>query len=373
MHEFAHAMLTEIYEQPEALRRTIALYCGSAGLQHDFERALDRWRNSKGEVLIAASGSSRHAGLAAEIILEDLCHLAVDVEYASEFSCRGINSLREPSVLLISQSGETSDTLAALRVAKSQGLKTLAIVNAPNSTMASEATLSMPLAAGVEKAIPATKSFTCQLAVLTLLALYEAHHRKQMDDKRLYENLAELQRVPALIESALPAWTLQMESLAQKYSSASTFLYLGRGVHYAIAREGALKLKECSYLHAEGYPSGELKHGPNALVSERVPLVVLVTRDDSLAASQQRYEKTIRLIEDLKAQGAQLWAIGIEGDPRLRELCDDLIEVPSASEYLLPILEVIPLQLFSYFMALQRGIDVDRPRNLSKAVIDSVQ
>lgn len=367
---FAHAMLAEIFEQPEAIRRTIDLYCVGTELRSAFDRELDRWRSTTDEILIAASGSSRHSGLAAEIILEDLCNLAVDVEYSSEYSSRSTRSRRELSVVVLSQSGETSDTLAALRVAKTQGHKTLAIINVPDSTMASEATLAMPLAAGSEKAIPATKSFTCQLTVLVLLALFEARHRKQMSDRQLSEHIAGLRNIPALIEACLPAWSHQMQQLAGKYSTASTFLYLGRGVHYAIAREGALKLKESSYIHAEGYPAGELKHGPNALVSERVPLVVLATRDDALPDSRERYEKTIQLLEDMKAQGARVLSIGIQGDSRLKELCSDLVEVPAGIEYLLPILEVIPLQLFSYFMALEKGVNVDRPRNLSKAVVE---
>jgi len=372
MPEFAHSMLREIYEQPQAIRRTISLYSDETGLRAEFDQALDAWRSSNGEVLIAASGSSRHAGLAAEILLEDLCGLAVDVEYASEYSCRGNRDLRHPSVLVLSQSGETSDTLAALRVANERKQKTLAITNVAASTMASEATLSMPLAAGVERAIPATKSFTCQLTTLTLLALFEGTMRGHLDAQQFSRLFADLNRIPQQIEAVLPAWTEQMRTLAAKYSSAATFLYLGRGVHYAIAREGALKLKESSYVHAEGYPAGELKHGPNALVSDKVPLVVLATVDRELPASLERYEKTLQLLREMKAQGARVLAIGNEGDTALAELATDLVEVPASSEYLLPILEVVPMQLFSYFMALEHGIDVDRPRNLSKAVIEEV-
>jgi glucosamine--fructose-6-phosphate aminotransferase (isomerizing) len=206
-------------------------------------------------------------------LLEDFCGLAVDVEYASEYSCRGGENLRRPSVLVLSQSGETSDTLAALREAHRRGQKTLAITNVIASTMAGEADISMPLAAGVEKAIPATKSFTCQLAVLYLLALYEAARLGRMDASTLTARIAELRALPDSIESQLDGWSEQMAMLAGKYKSAVSFLYLGRGIHYAIAREGALKLKEASYVHAEGYPAGELKHGPNALVSEHVPLL----------------------------------------------------------------------------------------------------
>lgn len=370
MIEFPHEMLREIYEQPQALRRTIAAYAVSGGLQPETAKALATWANPEGEVLIAASGSSRHSGLAAEIALEDLCGLAVDVEYASEYSCRGGSERRHPSVIVLSQSGETSDTLAALREAHRRGHKTLAITNAAASTMAQESDVSMPLAAGVEKAVPATKSFTCQLAVLYLLALYEGARLGQFDEAALSAHLKQLQSLPDSIESQLDRWREQNATLAHNYKSAASFLFLGRGIHYAIAREGALKLKEASYVHAEGYPSGELKHGPNALVSDQVPLVILATVDHSLDASVDRYEKTLQLMRDLKQQGARVIAIANKGDKEVSRLASDCIEVEPAPEHLLPISEVIPLQFFAYFMALEHGVDVDRPRNLSKAVVE---
>jgi len=374
MPTFDHEMLREIYEQPVALRRTLHLYLADHALKPDVASLLADWAIPEGEILIAASGSSRHSGLAAEIMLEDLCGLAVDVEYASEYSCRGGNSkaeLRHPSVLVLSQSGETSDTLAALREARLRGQKTLAITNAAASTMASEADVSMPLAAGIEKAIPATKSFTCQLAVLYLLALYEGARLGRIDAGSLALYVREVEALPATIEAQLDGWRDQMALLANKYRSANTFLYLGRGIHYAIAREGALKLKEASYVHAEGYPTGELKHGPNALVSDSVPLVVLATVDRALDASVFRYEKTLQLLRDMQAQGARVIAIANSGDEQVAGLVSDCVFVDPASEYLLPIPEVVPLQLFSYFMALAHGVDVDRPRNLSKAVVES--
>ena len=370
MPSFQHEMLREIYEQPEALRRTLALYLGDEGLNPEVARHLAGWPNPAGEILIAASGSSRHSGLYAEILLEDLCGLAVDVEYASEYSCRGGADLRHPSVLVLSQSGETSDTLAALSEARKRGQKTLAITNHAGSTMAHLADVSMPLAAGVEKAIPATKSFTCQLAVLYLLALYEGARLGRMSASALSERIAELQAVPGRIETELDGWRAEMAELAGKFKGAVTFLYLGRGIHYAIAREGALKLKEASYVHAEGYPVGELKHGPNALVSDRVPLVVVATVDRGLEASVLRYEKTVQLLGDMKAQGAKVIAIANADDTEIAGLVSDIVRVEAASEYLLPILEVVPLQLFAYYMALEHGVDVDRPRNLSKAVVE---
>lgn len=370
MPSFAHAMLREIYEQPEAIRRTLALYLTDGTLRPEVAGRLAVWPIPQGEILIAASGSSRHSGLAGEILLEDLCGLAVDVEYASEYCCRGGKDLRHPSVLVLSQSGETSDTLAALEEAHRRGQKTLAITNAAASTMACEADVSMPLAAGVEKAIPATKSFTCQLAVLYLLALYEGARLRRIDAAALTAHIGELHSLPEKIAAQLDGWRVQMAALAGKYNSAASFLYLGRGIHYAIAREGALKLKEASYIHAEGYPSGELKHGPNALVSDSVPLVVLATVDRGLEASVTRYEKTLQLLREMKAQKAKVIAIAITGDEQVAELVSDCVCVQPASEHLLPISEVIPLQLFSYYMALEHGVDVDRPRNLSKAVVE---
>jgi glucosamine--fructose-6-phosphate aminotransferase (isomerizing) len=368
-------MLREIYEQPAAIQRTLDLYLNGESLDEPAFAPLSGWLNARGEVLIAASGSSRHAGLAAEITLEDLCGLAVDVEYASEYSCRtgleGAANRRNPSVLVISQSGETSDTLAALRHARSSGQRTLAIANVDGSTMLREADAAMPLGAGPELAIPATKSFTCQLTALYLLALYEGGRLGTLDPAEVRARIAELRALPAKIERQLDEWKEQMALLAAKYVRATTFLYLGRGVHYAIAREGALKMKEASYVEAEGYPAGELKHGPNALVSEQVPLVVLATVDHGMESSKLRYERTLQLLEDLKKQGARVIALANAGDRAVAALVSDCVFVEPSSEHLLPISEVIPLQLFSYFMAIERGVDVDRPRNLSKAVIEA--
>jgi glucosamine--fructose-6-phosphate aminotransferase (isomerizing) len=364
-------MLREIYEQPAAIQRTLDLYLDAQGLKAAAFAPLADWLNPRGEVLIAASGSSRHAGLAAEIIFEDLCGLAVDVEYASEYGCRPAANPRHPSVIVISQSGETSDTLAALRCAREGGQKTLAIANVAGSTMLREASAAMPLAAGTELAIPATKSFTCQLTALYLLALYEADQLCTLDRHQLHKRIAELRALPGRIERQLDGWRGQMAALAAKYCDAESFLYLGRGVHYAIAREGALKMKESSYVEAEGYPAGELKHGPNALVGEHVPLVVLATVDRGLDESILRYERTLQLLVDMKAQGAHVIALANTDDRDVAALVSDCVWVEPASEHLLPISEVIPLQLFSYSMAVEHGVDVDRPRHLSKAVIEA--
>jgi glutamine---fructose-6-phosphate transaminase (isomerizing) len=367
--QFQHAMLREIYEQPDALARTLEQYLTDSRIQmKSLTDAAECFRKHK-DLVIAASGSSRHAGLAAEIMLEDAAGLSVDVEYASEYITRSTNTKRDPAVLVISQSGETADTLAALREAKQRHHPTLAVTNVENSSMASEADLYLPTHAGVERAIPATKSFTAQLLVLRLLSLEAADARGTIDAKEMVRQLAELWEIPPMIERQLDGWRELTERLAARYSSAKTLLYLGRGIHYAIAREGALKLKESSYMHAEGYPAGELKHGPNALVSDEVPIVALGTVDWQDAESVLRYEKTVALLSDLKAQGARTIVLGNTGDAKLREVSSDFIEVEPANEYLLPITEVVPLQMFAYYMALENGVDVDRPRNLVKAVV----
>ncbi|HTV10157.1 MAG TPA: SIS domain-containing protein [Candidatus Aquilonibacter sp.] len=366
---FAHAMLREIYEQPDALARTMEQYVAAGHINSkSLTDAAECFRRHK-DLVIAASGSSRHAGLAAEIMLEDAASLAVDVEYASEYITRSTNTKRDPAVLVISQSGETADTLAALREANQRRHPTLAVTNVENSSMASEAEIYLPTSAGVERAIPATKSFTAQLLVLRLLSLEAADARGTMDAKEMERQLAELWEIPPAIERQLDGWRAVTERLAAKYNSAKTLLYLGRGIHYAIAREGALKLKESSYMHAEGYPAGELKHGPNALVSDEVPIVALGTVDWQDAESVLRYEKTVALMSDLKAQGARTIVLTNAGDDKLRSVASDVIEVEPANEYLLPITEVVPLQMFAYYMALENGVDVDRPRNLVKAVV----
>jgi len=366
---YPHAMLREIWEQPRSLQNTLDYYLQDGSFRAErFDDAQIALRDHN-DVVIAASGSSRHAGLTAEIVMEDLARLAVDVEYASEYCLRSTNTKRDPAVIVISQSGETADTLAALREAKKRGHRTSAVTNVAGSTMAREADASLPTMAGVEKAIPATKSFTAQLLVLHLLALYAAQERRAMDEPEVKVRLQKALELPAAIASQLASWESQIESLAPFYAGAKTFLFLGRGIHYAIAREGALKLKESSYLHAEGYPAGELKHGPNALVSPEVPLIVLATYDAADAESVLRYEKTVQLLVDMKQQGATVLAVINAGDDRVRSLVTHAIEVQPVNEYLLPIVEVIPFQMLAYFIAVCNGVDVDRPRNLTKAVL----
>ncbi|HTZ60608.1 MAG TPA: SIS domain-containing protein [Acidobacteriaceae bacterium] len=366
---FEHEMLREIFQQPKALADTIEHYAPNGKLATEvFQPVADALR-SRSRLVIAASGSSRHAGLAAEIMLEDLAGLIVDVEYASEYVYRSTHTIQDPGVLVISQSGETADTLAGLREAKSRGLPTLAITNNPRSSMAQEADASLPTCAGPEKAIPATKSFTTQLVVLYSLALYLARMRGRMTSPAVESHIEDLRRLPVLLEPALGKWQRQIAGLAPSLKESRAFLYLGRGVHYAIAREGALKLKESAYMQAEGYPAGELKHGPNALVSPDAPLVVIATRDASDPDAFLRYRKVLQLMTDMRAQGATILVIATEGDEDAARLANWCIEIPQTEDMLATMLEVVPLQLLAYQMAIQNGIDVDKPRNLVKAVL----
>jgi glucosamine--fructose-6-phosphate aminotransferase (isomerizing) len=367
---YPHWMLREIYEQPATLAATIDHYTDGDGFRTDTCASTLAWLPSiHSKLVIAASGSSRHAGLFAELVIEDLSGIAVDVEYASEYCYRSEKSMLDAAVLVVSQSGETADTLAALRKANLAGHATLAITNVDHSTMAREATASFPTVAGRERAIPATKSFTAQLLNLYLLALMNATARGAIDRSELAVRLMEAARLPQQIEAQLKGWDDAMREVADEYREAKNFLYLGRGLHYAIAREGALKLKESAYLHAEGYPSGELKHGPNALVAEGTPLVMIATVDRADDNSVQRYEKILQLMRDMREQGANVLAIANTSDETVGALASHTVYVEERREALLAICEVIPLQLLSYWMAVNNGIDVDHPRNLSKAVL----
>jgi len=367
---FPHAMLREIYEQPQALAETIERYVpGGPSTTERFQSAVDALGRRE-RLVIAASGSSRHAGLAGEIMLEDLAGIPVDVEYASEYTYRSTHTLHNPGVLVISQSGETADTLAALREAQARGLATVAITNNAQSSMATEASASLPTFAGIEKAIPATKSFTTQLAVLYTLALHLARFRGRMTQQATEVLGSQLQEIPSLIQAALSGWQKQIEALTPQLVHSSTLLYLGRAAHYAIAREGALKLKESAYLNAEGYPAGELKHGPNALVSKDAPLVMIATADVSDPDSLLRYSKVLQLMKDMREQGARIVALATQGDQEVPHYSDSCLFIPATNDLLSTILEVVPLQLLAYSLAVSRGIDVDRPRNLVKAVVE---
>jgi glucosamine--fructose-6-phosphate aminotransferase (isomerizing) len=368
-HNFAHAMLREIYEQPHAIRETIRCNVEGDSIFPGTVQPLESALLAFKKIIIVASGSSRHAGLAGEIMMEDLAGIAVDVEYSSEYSYRSTHAGADPIVIVITQSGETADTIAAQREALNRGAETVAISNVSESTIAREATAALRTFAGIEKAIPATKSFTAQLAILYLFSLFLARRRGRMTSEVIRAHLRDLSDVPAKIEQSLASWDAAAAGCARLYQQAKNFLFLGRGVHYAIAREGALKLKEISYVQAEGLPAGELRHGPNALVDDKLAVVALATRDTSDPDSVVRYQKTLSVLQYVKSRGGKAIAIATEGDREIVTYADRVIFVPASPELLLPILEVIPLQLFAYHYAVLNGCDVDNPRNLVKAVI----
>jgi len=366
---YSHAMRREIYEQPAAIAKTVEKHLKDdiifPGELHAIESALLTFE----KLIIAASGSSRHAGLAGEIMIEDLSGVAVDVEYASEYCYRSTHAAVEPIVMVITQSGETADTIAAQREALTRGVKTVAISNVADTTITREASAALISGAGPEISVPATKSFTTQLTILYLMALFLARKRGRMTSEVTRSYLQRLRRLPDAIEQQLPAWDALSEEFAAVHFKAEKFLYLGRGVHYAIAREGALKLKEISYAHAEGYPAGELKHGPNALVDETLPVVVLATCDHRDPDSVLRYRRTLEVMKEVRSRRGPLVAVATEGDKEVAEIAEHVFHVPAAPELLLPIVEVIPLQLFAYHVAVNKGYDVDHPRNLVKAVV----
>jgi len=366
---FTHAMRREIYQQPQAIAKTIEQHLKDdilfPGELHAIESALLTFE----KLIIAASGSSRHAGLAGEIMIEDLSGVAVDVEYASEYCYRSTHAAVDPIVMVVTQSGETADTIAAQREALTRGVKTIAVSNVAEATIPREASAALITGAGPELAVPATKSFTTQVTVLYMMALFLARRRGRMTSEVTRSYLQRLQRLPDAIEKNLRDWDDLAEQFGQKHFRAEKFLYLGRGVHYAIAREGALKLKETSYAHAEGYPAGELKHGPNALVDEHLLVVVLATCDKHDPDSLLRYQRTLDVMKEVKSRRGRLVAVATEGDAEVAGVADDVFYVPPAPELLLPIVEVIPLQLFAYHVATKKGYNVDHPRNLVKAVV----
>jgi glucosamine--fructose-6-phosphate aminotransferase (isomerizing) len=367
--DFPHAMLREIYEQPRAITDTIERHLEGEQIFAGEAPHIDRLL-AVSRIIIAASGSSRHAGLAGEIIIEDLTGVAVDVEYASEYSYRSTHTPTDPLVMVVTQSGETADTIAAQREALARGAQTLAVCNVSGSTIAREASLTLLTHAERELAVPATKSFTSQLALLYLLSLFLARKRGTMSAELLRTHLRRLRTLPEMLLSLLPQWDGEALRCAQRFRQAQTFLYLGRGVHYAIAREGALKLKEISYAHAEGYPTGELKHGPYALVNSKLPIVALATVDQSDPDSVLRYRKSLGVLNDIRGREGQLILVASEGDGEAPRLAEDVFFVPHVSELLLPILEVVPLQLLAYHIGVLNGCNVDNPRNLVKAVVN---
>ena len=366
---FKHFMLKEIYEQPRSVRDTtlgrVSLDSGKVFLD-EMEVTEAEFKAMK-KMNIAACGTSWHAAQAGKFMLERMARIPVEVDYASEWRYRDPIIGPDTMTLLISQSGETADTIAAQREAKAKGSKTLAICNVVGSMITREASGTIYTHAGPEIGVASTKAFTAQLTALYLLALHLGEIRGVLSTDQGKERIAELTRLPGKLEHLLTR-EQDCEDLAKQYVRAQDFLFLGRGIHYPIALEGALKLKEISYIHAEGYPAGEMKHGPNALIDENLPVVILATCDPNDPGSVVRYEKTMSNLKEVKARSGQVIAIATEGDEEIKEAADHVLYVPPAPEELSPILEIVPLQLLAYHIAVRRGCDVDQPRNLAKSV-----
>jgi glucosamine--fructose-6-phosphate aminotransferase (isomerizing) len=366
---FKHFMLKEIYEQPRAVRDTtlgrISLDSGHIFLD-EVQISEAEFRAAR-KINIVACGTSWHAGQAGKFMIESFARVPVEVDYASEWRYRDPIVSPDTITLVISQSGETADTIAAQREAKAKGSKTLAICNVVGSMITREAAGTIYTHAGPEIGVASTKAFTCQLVALYLFALYLAQVRGARTSEQIRKAAEELTLIPGKLETIF-THDEKCEELAKRFQRVHDFLFLGRGVHYPIALEGALKLKEISYIHAEGYPAGEMKHGPNALIDENLPVVIIATRDVSNPDSMLRYEKTMSNLKEVKARSGVVIALATEGDEEIKESADHVLYVPPASEELSPILEIVPLQLLAYHIAVRRGCDVDQPRNLAKSV-----
>jgi glucosamine--fructose-6-phosphate aminotransferase (isomerizing) len=367
---YKHFMLKEINEQPTAVRDTILgrvsadtgrVFLSEMHLTDDELRAAT-------QITIAACGTSWHAGLAGKFMIERLARLRTEVDYASEYRYR--SPIADPASigLLITQSGETADTIAAQREMHSLGSRTIAICNVVGAAVSREAQGTITTNAGPEIGVASTKAFTAQLTALFLLALHMAQLRGTVTDAESIQLVAELNKIPGKLEEVLRSVDAQCFKLAKIFHTSNDFLFLGRGIHYPIALEGALKLKEISYIHAEGYPAGEMKHGPNALIDETLPVVCIATKDPADPTSVLKYEKTLSNIQEVTARSGRVIAIAVEGDRDIKQLVEHTIHIPPAPELLLPILEVVPLQQLAYHIAVRRGCDVDQPRNLAKSV-----
>jgi glucosamine--fructose-6-phosphate aminotransferase (isomerizing) len=326
-----------------------------AGIDQNLEKFLNANR-----IIIVACGTSWHAGLVAEYIFEDLARIPVEVEYASEFRYRNPVITEKDVLIAISQSGETADTLAAIKLAKEKGAFVFGVCNVVGSSIARETQAGAYTHAGPEIGVASTKAFTTQITVLTLIALKLAYEKGTLSQSKYHEYLAELEGIPAKVEKTLLSNPV-VEEISYIYKESPNCLYLGRGYNFPVALEGALKLKEISYIHAEGYPAAEMKHGPIALIDEQMPVVVIATK-------KGHYEKVVSNIQEIKSRKGRIIAIVTEGDQSVKELADHVIEVPETSESLSPLLTTIPLQLLSYHIAVMRGCNVDQPRNLAKSV-----
>jgi glucosamine--fructose-6-phosphate aminotransferase (isomerizing) len=366
---FKHYMLKEIYEQPRAVRdTTLGRVSQTTGRVY-----LDEMEISEAEfrqftsIKAIACGTSLHAAMAGKYMLEELARIPVEIDYASEFRYRDPILDDKTLVIAISQSGETADTIAAVRESKEKGAKILSICNVQGSMLTRESHGTVLTHAGPEIGVASTKAFTSQMTVLYLLALYLGQQRGVLSQEESLKHVRALNGLPVKLETLLGCDD-QIEKFAREFHRAQDFLYLGRGINFPIALEGALKLKEISYIHAEGYPAGEMKHGPNALIDEELPVVVIATRDEASDASKLRYEKTLSNMVEVKSRDGKVIAIVTEGDTVAREIADHVIEIPQATDLISPILSVVPLQLLAYHIGVRRGCDVDQPRNLAKSV-----
>nr|MBK9651689.1 glutamine--fructose-6-phosphate transaminase (isomerizing) [Bacteroidota bacterium] len=359
---YDHFMMKEIFEQPHSIwdsmrgrfdAKTGRLRLGGVA---QYEQ---KFMNAK-RIIIAACGTSWHAGLVAEYLIEDLARIPVEVEYASEFRYRNPVIHEDDVVIAISQSGETADTLAAIELAKQKGATIFGVCNVVGSSIPRATHAGAYTHAGPEIGVASTKAFTAQVTVLTLMALQLAYKKGTITESKLREYLYELESIPKKIEKVL-LLNDSIKELAAKYKDARNFLYLGRGYGFPVALEGALKLKEISYIHAEGYPAAEMKHGPIALIDEHMPVVVIATKNSS-------YEKVVSNIQEVKARKGNIIAIVTEGDDVVKQFADYVIEIPETDDILVPLVAVVPLQLLSYHIAVMRGCNVDQPRNLAKSV-----
>lgn len=359
---YDHFMLKEIYEQPEVIKDTFrGRLLADQGLikMAGIEDNIDKFLNAK-RIIIAACGTSWHAALVAEYVIEEFARIPVEVEYASEFRYRNPIIDSSDVLIAISQSGETADTLAAIKLAKEKGAFVFGVCNVVGSSISRETHAGAYTHAGPEIGVASTKAFTTQITVLTLIALRLAKAKGTLANSEYLKYLHELELVPERVEEALTQ-NEEILSIANVYKDSTNCLYLGRGYNYPVALEGALKLKEISYIHAEGYPAAEMKHGPIALIDEHMPVIVI-------APNQDHYDKVVSNIQEIKARNGKIIAVVTKGDKQVRELADHVIEVPGISEALTPILTTIPLQLLSYHIAVLRECNVDQPRNLAKSV-----
>jgi glucosamine--fructose-6-phosphate aminotransferase (isomerizing) len=359
---YEHFMLKEIFEQPRSIMDSMRgrLELESGHLNMGGMRAYERKLTNAERIIIVACGTSWHAGLVAEYLIEDLARIPVEVEYASEFRYRNPIITERDIVIAISQSGETADTLAAIELAKSKGATIFGVCNVVGSSIARATDAGAYTHAGPEIGVASTKAFTAQVTVLTLMAMIMGQKRGTISDTKLRELMVELDTIPAKVEKAL-LLDAEIQVIAETFKDVPNFLYLGRGYNFPVALEGALKLKEISYIHAEGYPAAEMKHGPIALIDENMPVVVIATKDSS-------YEKVVSNIQEVKARKGRIIAVVTEGDTVIPAMAEFVVEVPHTSEVLVPLVSVIPLQLLSYHIAVLRGCNVDQPRNLAKSV-----